>query len=215
MRNRNYKVHFLKFKHWIHPFLMKAMPLMSKRPLQVIGNVEDTPCLMIANHLCIEDIPTAAQAVESHSILLASDEEIHTLNGIAMNLNGVQWVRRLDKVSRGNAQKQLISLLQKGHSCCMYPEATWNLSPNQLMLPMNYGCIRIALEAGVPLLPVVSWFEENRRCTRIGTPLVPGKDLSVSIEELRDRMAKLYLNILRPITSRTIKEISAVNPESS
>ena len=191
MRNINYKVHLLKIKHWIHPLLIKIMPLMSKRPLHIMGSVGDTPCLLIANHLCIEDVPTAAQAVKKHAILLASDEEIHTLNGIAMNLNGVQWVRRLDKDSRRNAQKQLVSLLQKGNTCCMYPEATWNLSPNLLMLPMNYGCIRIALEAGVPLVPVVSWFEEDKRCTRIGNPFVPEADLSVSIRELRDQMAEL------------------------
>ena len=194
MSKTDYKVHFLKLKHFIHPLIAKAVPLLSTTPLQVIGSIEQEPCLIITNHLCIEDIPTAAQAVGKYAILLASDEELHTLNGIGMNLNGTQWVRRLDKGSRANAQKQMVALLKKGYNCCMYPEATWNLSPNLLMLPMNYGCIRIALEAGVPLIPAVSWFEQDKRCTRIGQPFFPETDLVNAIRELRDRMAELVFS---------------------
>ena len=76
----------------------------------------------------------------------------------------------------------------------MYPEATWNLSPNLLILPMNYGCIRIALEANVAIVPIVSFFDSKSRHTIIGEKFYPSNDLTTSINDLRDIMATMVFN---------------------
>lgn len=181
-----------KFKEFIHPLLLKVLSIKTTGKLIVEGNLpKNENCLIVANHVCIEDIPTLAQAVKDHFYLLVSDEDKKTMDGIALSINGVQWVHRLDKESRNEAFNNAIKILKSGKNFAMYPESTWNLSPNQLIMPMNYGCIRIALEANVPIVPVVSFFTKEKRYTKIGEKFYPSKNLVSSISELRDIMATM------------------------
>ncbi len=193
-----------KLKELIHPFLVKMMSSKTTGDLTVYGNFpKDKNYLIVANHYCIEDIPTLAQAVKEHFYLLVSDEDKRTLDGVALDLNGVEWVHRTDSDSRKQAYHNIVEILKRGKNFAMYPEATWNLSPNNLMLPMNHGCIRIALEAGVDIIPVVTYFADNKRYTKIGQPFHPNNNLIESINSLRDQMAtrmyelmkKSYLNL--------------------
>lgn len=181
-----------KFKEAIHPFLLKIMTSKTTGDLVVDGELpKDEKFLIVANHLCIEDIPTLGQAVQDHIFVLVSDEDKKTLDGLALSLNGVQWVTRLDKESRKMASQNAVNILKSGEIFAMYPEATWNLSPNLLMLPMNYGCIKIALESNVPIVPVVTFFSSGNRYTIIGEKYYPVIDLEYSISELRDIMATM------------------------
>lgn len=182
----------LKFKQAIHPYLLKVLTSKVTGELEVKGEFPtDETCLIVANHLCIEDIPTLAQAVQEHFYLLVSDEDKNTLDGVGLALNGVRWVHRTDKKSRQEAAKEIPEYLKQGINFAMYPEATWNLSPNQLILPLNYGCIRTALQANTPIVPVVTFFNGEGRHTIIGEKFYPTPDLKESISELRDRMATM------------------------
>lgn len=184
-----------KIKELIHPLLMKVLTSKVTGELKVDGSLpEEGNYLVVANHVCIEDIPTLAQAVKKHFYLLVSDEDKGTIDGLGLELNGVIWVHRTDKESRQNASKGIVDILKSGKNFAMYPEATWNLSPNLLILPMNYGCIRIALEANVAIVPIVSFFDSKSRHTIIGEKFYPSNDLTTSINDLRDIMATMVFN---------------------
>ena len=186
---------FIKMKEILHPLLLKVMASKTTGPLLINGILPKiSSYLIVSNHVCIEDIPTLGQTIEKHFLLLVSDEDKKTIDGVALAANGVEWVHRTDKSSRINASKNIVSILKKKKKFAMYPEATWNLSPNQLILPMNYGCIRIALEADVPILPVVTLFANNKRYTSIGEIFYPSENLTESINKLRDKMSTLIYN---------------------
>lgn len=192
------KIKNLKFKKAIHPYLLKAITSKVTGELKVDGKFPtDEPCLIVANHACIEDIPTLAQAVQEHFYLLVSDEDKNTLDGVGLALNGVKWVHRTDKESRQAAASEIPEYLKQGISFAMYPEATWNLSPNQLILPLNYGCIRTAFEANTPIVPVVTFFNGTGRHTIIGEKFYPTSDFKESVSELRDRMASMVYEQMR------------------
>ena len=179
---------FEKIKEIIHPELISMMKQKTTGDLVAVGNIPiNGNYLIVANHACIEDIPTLGQAVDKHFYLLVSDEDRKTLDGLGLELNGVQWVKRTDKASREIAYKNIVEILKRGKNFAMYPEATWNLSPNQLMMPMNYGCIRISLESGRDILPVISLFTREKRYTKIGVPFRPSNNLIESIDELRSK----------------------------
>lgn len=184
----------MNFGKIIHPIVLGQMKHMATGKLSIHGEMPQGPVLIVANHACVEDIPTLGQAVKDYFYLLVSDEDKYTFNGLAMSLHGVFWISRLKKNSRGKASKKAVAMLKSGENFAMYPEATWNLSPNQLMLPMNYGCIRIALEAGVPIVPVVSFWSDTRRHATIGEPFYPTEDLTASIDQLRDKMATMMFD---------------------
>lgn len=188
---------YKKIKELIHPLLIKTMKTKTTGELTVEGKFpEDENCLIVANHFCIEDIPTLGQAVGKHFYLLVSDEDKNTIDGLGLELNGVEWIHRTDKSSRIQASENIVEILKQGYNFAMYPEATWNLSPNLLMLPMNYGCIRMALLANVPIVPVVTLFMDDGRHTIIGDKFYPTDKLEDSIRDLRDIMATLiYVEI--------------------
>lgn len=187
---------FEKIKGIIHPALIKSMAAKTTGELVVDGEAPSFGnYLIVANHVCIEDIPTLGQALKDrHFYLLVSDEDRYTIDGLGLELNGVEWVKRVDKDSRKKAYANIVEALKRGKDFAMYPESTWNLSPNQLLLPMNYGCIRMALDAGVKILPVVTFFEGNKRYTKIGEPFEPTADLASSINDLRDTMGTMLLS---------------------
>lgn len=209
------KIHALKcekFKEILHPLLIKAMSSKTTGKLDVEGEFpQEGNYLIVANHACIEDIPTLGQAVKKHFYLLVSDEDQKTIDGLALNLNGVEWVHRTDNESRKKVYANIVEILKRGKNFAMYPEATWNLSPNQLMMPMNYGCIRIALESGKQILPVVTFFSKEKRYTKIGTPYTPKEDLIESISELRDIMATMMYNLMEKYQ----EESYCINPNVS
>ena len=188
---------FEKIKEIIHPNLIKMMKQKTTGELVVDGTFPvDGNYLIVANHACIEDIPTLGQAVDKHFYLLVSDEDKYTIDGLGLELNGVQWVKRTDKISRERAYSNIIEILKRGKNFAVYPEATWNLSPNQLMMPMNYGCIRMSLESGKSIVPVVTYFTKDKRYTKIGDPFKPTNDLVKSIDELNIFFNDYYCNYL-------------------
>lgn len=189
----NKKIHEI-----IHPFLLKMMSLKRKETLKIDGEFDKSKnFLIVANHLCINDIPALAEAVKEHFYVLVSDEDKNTFNGKCLDLNGVKWVTRTNKESRSDSKKHLINELKGGKSYAMYPEATWNLSPNLLMLPMNYGCIDIALKSNVDILPVVTFFDRKTRYSTIGKPYTPKNDLVESITDLRNIMATMVFEQMK------------------
>ena len=183
----------IKFQEKIHPLLLKLFSSKTSGEIILDGKLpEGGPFLIVANHLCIQDIPHLAQALKKHFYLLVSDEDKYNIDGLGLALNGVKWVHRTDKESRQKASEGILEILALGKDFVMYPEATWNLSPNLLMLPMNYGCIRIAIDASVPIVPVVTLFSDGERHTKIGEAFYPSDDLEKSIDLLRDKMATLF-----------------------
>ena len=120
---------------------------------------------------------------------MVSDEDRYTFDGLALELNGVVWTNRMNKSERVRAKNDLIQHLKLGHNILMYPEATWNLSPNLPMLSMNYGCISISLETGIPILPIYFHFKDDVCKVKINEPFYPTVDKVQSISQLRDIMA--------------------------
>ena len=78
---------------------------------------------------------------------------------IAMGLNGSVFVDREKRESRHASKKSLISYLDLGYSVNLYPEGTYNLSPNRLHLPYHIGVIDIAQKTGKPILPIYQEYD--------------------------------------------------------
>ena len=54
----------------------------------------------------------------------------------------------------------------------------------------------MALEAGKKIVPVVTYFSEKDRYTKIGKPLTPTSDLLQSISDLKDEMSTMYFELM-------------------
>lgn len=54
-----------------------------------------------------------------------------------------------------DSKLDMMTVLLKGHSIIIFPETAWNLSPNRLHLPVNYGFLDVAQKTGKPVVPMV------------------------------------------------------------
>lgn len=179
-----------KFQKIIHPLVQRVISVKRNFKLEISGSIPPKqPLLFVANHYGIDDIPTVGEVIGIHTYPLVSDEDKGTLNGLALDINGVVWTNRLNKEARRRSKEELVRHLRLGHSVLMYPEATWNLSPNLPMLPMNYGCITIALETNTPIVPIYLHFTKDMCRVKINEPFYPNTDKIAAIQEVRDIMA--------------------------
>lgn len=90
-----------KLRRFIHPLVLKAISATQSFRLEVSGTIpEGQPFLFVANHYCIDDIPTVGAVIGRHVYALVSDEDRGTLSGLALDVNGVVWTNRLDKEAR-------------------------------------------------------------------------------------------------------------------
>ena len=174
----------------IHPVIVRAFKLMRKHTLNVVGTIpKDGPHIYVINHYCIQDIPIAGEVIHKHIYLLVSSISKGSIDGLEASINGVVWTNRLDKADRRRAHDDLIRHLKLGHSILICPEATWNLSPNLPVLPMNYGCVTISQETNVPIVPIYLYFTKGHCDVEINEPYIPCQDKVQAIAEIRDTMA--------------------------
>ena len=112
---------------------------------------------------------------------------------------------RVDRAAGEQSMRDALAYLKAGEAVGIYPEAT--ISRSFEIKELKTGAVRIAAEAGVPLLPVVVWgahrlmtkdhpkdFSRSRKtiAVRVGEPLHPtGDDPAAETAELRAAMQKL------------------------
>lgn len=194
-----------RLRRVFHPVLIKTMALTRPFRLQVEGNAPMEPCIFVASHQSMYDVLIAGEAIGRHIFVFASDEDKRTISGLPFRINGVIWVCRKDKQDRKRATDDLVACLNAGKSVLMFPEATWNLTPNRLLLPMNWGAVRLSKQTGVPICPLYLLFCEKTCFVQIGDPYLPTAGDVEAIEDLRNRMATLCFRLMegQPLTKRT------------
>lgn len=193
----------IKVKEFLHPFLLKCVKMYFKDRIEIINAEElnniDNPCIYVFNHSNGYDFPIAASVVEKHFHILADfTMKKDKLVDLANRINGVVYVDRKSKEDRQQSKNKLLSLLNNGKNIFIFPEGTWNLSPNLLMLPLNWGVIDIAKISGVPIVPAVIEYRENKIYVKIGKSIHINidDDKKQKIDELTDTMATLKWDII-------------------
>ena len=162
--------------------------------------ISDKAIIFAANHSNCFDFPITSTATKKHLYPLAGKQRMPFLDRFFLSLNGIIYADRLDHSDTNAVKDAIIHLLNKGHSICWYPEGTWNLTDNLLVLPLKWGIISVARQADAQIIPLAQYYDRTTMtCTvRFGKPLA-GKDLednAIAIRELRDSMATLYWELM-------------------
>lgn len=153
------------------------------------------PVIYAVNHFCFADTPIMGRITPQRSYILSGKQRLGFSDWLYFMLNGVIFVDRKDKEDLAASKKAMSAYLNKGRSIVMFPEGTWNLTENQLMLPMKWGIIDIAKETGAQIIPTVLEYDrEKKRCfVRFGVPMVftPEDSKAEAIIALRDTLATM------------------------
>ena len=159
----------------------------------------DKPIIFAVNHTNSFDSLASVKAISSafhcRCNFLAGKQQLNFAGKLWFFLNGTIFVDREDSADMAVAKDTLIAYLQSGQSIMWFPEGTWNMSDNLLMLPMKWGIIDVAAKAEAQIVPTI--LEYNRKtmiCSVLfGAPIAPDKstDRAEAIRDLRDAMATL------------------------
>ncbi len=113
-----------------------------RRPYVVVSNHESIADIFLISHL-----PWEMKWLSKASLFRLP------VMGWLMRLAGDVRVRRDDAASRAAAMEELRDRLRRRVSVMVFPEGT--RSPDDELLPFRDGAFRLAVEAGVPVLPIV------------------------------------------------------------
>ncbi len=153
------------------------------------------PVIYAVNHFCFADTPIIGRIVPKRSYILAGKQRLRGADLLYFILNGVIFADRKDKEDMAASKQAMITYLKKGRSVIMFPEGTWNLTENQLMLPMKWGIIDIAKEVGAQIVVVVLEYDrERKKCyVRFGEPMIFTSEgnKAEAVSRLRDAMATM------------------------
>lgn len=113
------------------------------------------PCVVVANHQSLLDIVLLSRM--PREMKWVAKEELFRIPwiGWCLRLTGDIAVRRGDAESGGEAIARAKAYLARGMSVMIFPEGT--RSRDARLLPFKSGAFRLAIEAGVPVLPVAVW----------------------------------------------------------
>jgi 1-acyl-sn-glycerol-3-phosphate acyltransferase len=111
------------------------------------------PYVVVANHQSLLDIVLLCRM--PHEMKWVIKEELFRVPwvGWMLRLTGDIAVRRGDSESGGEAVARAKAYLKRGMSVMIFPEGT--RSKDARLLPFKKGAFRLAIDAGVPVLPVV------------------------------------------------------------
>jgi 1-acyl-sn-glycerol-3-phosphate acyltransferase len=140
------------------------------------------PYVVVANHQSMLDILLLSHL--PREMKWVAKEELFKLPWIGwmLRMTGDIAVRRGDPESGGEALAKAKAYLARGMSVMMFPEGT--RSTKGTMLPFKSGAFRLAIEAGVPVLPIAvsgtahglpkggPWVRPCRATARILEPIV-------------------------------------------
>jgi len=111
------------------------------------------PYVFLSNHQSQFDIPAAILAIPLQFRVLAKKELFHIpIFGWALRLSGFVGIERSNREKAIRSLDEAARRIRKGRSLLIYAEGT--RSPDGSLLPFKKGGFILAIQAGVPVIPL-------------------------------------------------------------
>ena len=201
----------IKVKDALYPLLMWLTGTKVRYRVNKVNEytpLPDKPIIFAANHSAFQDTPIMLRVTKRRSYALLGTQNLAFIDQVFFALNGTIWVDRRDKADMAATKDGILAHLRKGQSVLWFPEGTWNLTANQLMMPMKWGIIDVARQADAQIIPAaLDYDREKMVCSvKFGKPM-HGADFdnkAEAIRDLRDTMATLRWDLMcgQPVLHR-------------
>jgi 1-acyl-sn-glycerol-3-phosphate acyltransferase len=118
-----------------------------------LENIPAGVCIFAANHASNVDPPALVLVIPRRVALLAKKEVFRfPIVGTAMRLASIVPVDRADREAAVASIEKAVACLKAGVSYLVFPEGT--RSPDGRLRPFKKGTFMMAIQAGVPVVPV-------------------------------------------------------------
>lgn len=160
---------------------------------------EDEPVIFVSTHEFREDV---------EADYLAAGRAVYVVNGsVSTVMNsflgienwavGVIMLNRADKASRKAAIDKMIYALQKGASIILYPEGTWNKSPNGVISGLFPGVYYVAQSTGCKVVPMAHERDAGTVYSKVGYPFdLSGMTQTDAMELVKERLSTLRWELM-------------------
>ena len=190
--------------------IREAIELIKGYELIVTGreNIPSTPVIYASTHQDFNDHFNVVLAIPEHAIILNTNT-VTPLFKLIMGFNGITYVNRSLEEDRFRAKLKLMRHIAKGKSIIIFPEGSYNCSPNKLILPIHTGVIDIARKTGAPIVPMVQEYtyypdvDNYRKIAKschvhFGPPIYVHveDDLHKKKEKLREELATIRYRLM-------------------
>ncbi len=144
---------------WRWAFIRRTLQLLARAsatPMQLAGaeQLPDGPCILVANHASYLDGYALIAALPKRFGFVAKRELAkNALLRIPLVRIGTEFVERFDSRQGAEDARYLGRLACDGSSLLFFPEGTFGRMPG--LRPFHLGAFLTAVEAGLPLVPVV------------------------------------------------------------
>ncbi len=211
------KLKGIKLRKKIYPLvklILKLDQILSSEKNIIIGDMHNSkaegPHIYACTHIGGNDIQRTFQIINVPAYLMLGDPGILYKMPIyqGLKMNGVIPLETKNKKDRKIAYNRAIELLNKNGNLLIYPEGAWNVTPNQVVMKIFTGTIRMAMETGADIIPIGVEQYGNVFYFNIGKNYTIDKNTSKTPEELtselRDKLATLKWEIMeqQPVLNR-------------
>jgi 1-acyl-sn-glycerol-3-phosphate acyltransferase len=139
--------------------------------------------IFVGNHISFLDAPLIVKTIRRPIRALGKTEMGKVPVFGFIYKYAVVRVDRSSADNRAKSVRNMKSILKRGISIVVFPEGTFNMTPNPLK-GFYDGAFRVAIEAQMPIKPFVSLDSYDRMHYRSLFSLTPGKNRAVFLEEV-------------------------------
>ena len=194
--------HSIRIRKIISPLLRFIAPFVTPNSkLKVLrrANIPNQPVIFAATHGFREDAEHTIIMTKRQAYVLngSISQVLNSFDGITAWLAGMILVDRTDKTSRASSKDKMVYALKLGTSIIMYPEGTWNKSPNELISGLFPGIYDVAKESGALVVPIATYRNGNKAYGIMGEAFnISTYDRDIGITMLRDKMATMQYEMI-------------------
>ncbi len=180
--------------------VVEQFPMLNKKEVYVF----------CCNHSFDEDAISSLASTDRNVYMVqgSTHQMEHNPIFLAMWLNGMIYLDRMDKESRKSGIDKMRRILKSGTSVILFPEGGYNNTENQLIQPLFASPYVLSKELGVKVVPLITFNDigTDKIFVRVGEPLNLGEyEKQEALALLRDEMSTLVWNIMEehvPIVKR-------------
>lgn len=186
--------------HYVLVGVLILIRLFAKRKVIVLSDKRrktKKPVIYACTHIGAHDVESTFEAIKSPCYLFMGDarEIYRKADGLMLCLNGVIFFDTEDKQDRAVAKKRAISLLKSGGSLLIYPEGAWNITENEIVMPLYAGTAEMAIVSGAEIVPMAIERYGERYMIAIGEN-ISTENLDISDKyELTNRLRDEKVNL--------------------
>lgn len=188
--------------------------------LTVIGDHRsktNRPVIYACTHIGRYDVEMAQLIANAPNYIFMGDpgELYKRPDGIILFLRGTLYADTAYRDDCHIGKENAIRLLKQGGNLLIYPEGAWNITENQVVMPLFPGTAEIAIRTGAEIVPIAIEQYSRQYYANIGENISPaGYDLPQKqslTDLLRDTLCTLKWEIWEqfPVTSRTSLPVDA------